>query len=217
MTPDLAAERMDYAKEPLLESNVPTEPFELFDDWLSQAFAAKQDGLLPEPTAMVVATSEKGRPSARTVLLKQADRDGFVFFTNYLSSKGAELAFNPFVALHFGWYPLERQVRIEGTAARVPRAQSEAYFATRPRGSQVGAWASAQSSMVEGRDTLMDHFRAAEERFAGQDVPCPPHWGGYCVTPDRMEFWQGQPSRMHDRLVYRLQPDGDWTLDRLAP
>ncbi len=216
MSPDLAAERLDYRGEHLTESTAPSDPYVLFDRWLADAFEAKDRGVLPEPTAMVVATSDAGRPSARTLLLKEATPAGFVFFTNYSSRKGHELAGNPLVALHFGWYPLQRQVRVEGTAAKVSRAESEAYFATRPRASQLGAWASAQSSRVGSADELAESYRLAEERFAGRDVPCPGHWGGYRVTPTTIEFWQGQPSRMHDRLVY--EPGGaGWVLVRLAP
>jgi pyridoxamine 5'-phosphate oxidase len=214
--PDLAAERLDYSGEQLLETEVPTDPYVLFDRWLAAAFQAKTAGVLPEPTAMVVATAHAGRPSARTVLLKEVDARGFTFFTNYDSRKGGELAANPQVALHFGWYPLQRQVRIEGTAARVPRAESEAYFATRPRGSQLGAWASSQSNEVGSLAELEASYRRAEERFAGRDVPCPPHWGGFRVRPAMLEFWQGQPSRMHDRIAYRRAGDA-WTLTRLAP
>jgi pyridoxamine 5'-phosphate oxidase len=214
--PDLAAERLDYSGEQLLETAVPADPYALFERWLDAAFQAKADGTLPEPTAMVVATVEQGRPSARTVLLKEFDGRGFTFFTNYGSRKGRELAANPQVALHFGWYPLQRQVRVEGTAAPVPRSESEAYFATRPRGSQLGAWASPQSAEVTSRVELMAAYTAAEERFAGQDVPCPEHWGGFRVTPALVEFWQGQPSRMHDRLAYR-RAGADWTITRLAP
>jgi pyridoxamine 5'-phosphate oxidase len=208
---------MDYLGDHLLESLAPAEPFALFDAWLTDAFAARERGQLAEPTAMVVATSVDNRPSARTVLLKDADPEGFVFFTNYHSDKGAALAANPQAALHFGWYPLQRQVRVEGSVSQVGRQESEAYFATRPRGSQLGAWASAQSSVVASVAELAESYRAAEERFAGVEVPCPEHWGGYRVTPDLVEFWQGQPSRMHDRLLYRRQGDGAWTLTRLAP
>ena len=214
--PDLAAERVNYSGEQLLESAVPADPYPLFGRWLDAAFQAKADGSLPEPTAMVLATAEAGRPSARTVLLKEFDRGGFVFFTNYGSRKAAALAANPEVALHFGWYPLQRQVRVEGTASRVPRAESEAYFATRPRGSQLGAWASPQSSTVASREELNAAYAAVEERFAGLEVPCPEHWGGFRVTPALIEFWQGQPSRMHDRLAYLRTADG-WDLVRLAP
>jgi len=214
--PDLAAERLDYSGEQLLETDVPADPYTLFDRWLAAAFQAKDAGLLPEPTAMVVATTDGGQPRARTVLLKEVDARGFTFFTNYDSRKGNELAANPQVALHFGWYPLQRQVRIEGAASRVPRAESEAYFATRPRGSQLGAWASRQSSEVASRDELAQAYAEVERRFAGRDVPCPEHWGGLRVTPRTIEFWQGQPSRMHDRLAYRRAVDA-WTLVRLAP
>ncbi len=207
---------MDYLNEHLLESAAPGDPIELFDAWLSDAFAAKETGALPEPTAMVVATSVDGRPSARTVLLKSAGADGFVFFTNYNSRKGRELAANTAVALHFGWYPLHRQVRVEGTAETVDRRESLAYFATRPRGSQLGAWASAQSADVASVEELAASYAAAEQRFEGADVPCPDHWGGYRVTPAMIEFWQGQPSRMHDRLLYR-RADPGWQITRLAP
>jgi pyridoxamine 5'-phosphate oxidase len=214
--PDLAAERINYAGDHLLTETAPDDPYRLFDRWLSDAFAAKEQGVLPEPTAMVVATSVDGRPSARTVLLKEVGPRGFVFYTNYASRKGAELAENPWLALHFGWYPLQRQVRVEGTAEQVSRAESEAYFATRPRGSQLGAWASPQSAEVASAAALTDSYQAFERQFADREVPCPPQWGGYRVNPTMIEFWQGQPSRMHDRLVYRRSGDS-WTISRLAP
>ena len=164
---------------------------------------------------MVVATSVASRPSARTVLLKGVDSRGFVFFTNYDSRKGAELADSPYSALVFGWYPLHRQVRVEGRAEQTTRAESEAYFASRPRGSQLGAWASAQSREVT-LEALVAAYQQADERFARVDVPCPERWGGYRVQPETIEFWQGQPSRMHDRLLYRRAGD-DWQIVRLAP
>jgi pyridoxamine 5'-phosphate oxidase len=213
---DLAGERTDYSGRHLIESEVPGDPLILFDAWLADAFAARTHGTLAEPSAMVVSTVSEGRPRSRTVLLKEATATGFVFFTNYDSDKGIELGRNPAVALLFGWFALQRQVRIEGSAVRVDRAESEAYFATRPRGSQLGAWASAQSSEVASAEDLAESYRRAEARFAGSDVTCPPHWGGYRVAAESMEFWQGQPSRMHDRLRYRRSGTG-WTITRLAP
>jgi pyridoxamine 5'-phosphate oxidase len=165
---------------------------------------------------MVLATCAGDRPSARTVLLKGISAGGFAFYTNYDSRKGIEIAGNSAVALHFGWYAVHRQVRIEGTAAPVTREESEAYFASRPRGSQLGAWASAQSSVVSALGDLTAAYADAEARFAGLEVPCPDNWGGYRVTPTMIEFWQGQPSRMHDRLAYRRNRTG-WALVRLAP
>jgi pyridoxamine 5'-phosphate oxidase len=213
---DLSAERVDYTGVQLLEAAVPDEPVTLFESWLADALLARDQGRLAEPTAMVLATCDGGRPGARTVLLKSVSGAGFVFFTNYQSRKGAEIAANPAVALLFGWYALQRQVRVEGVAEVVSRAESEDYFRTRPRGSQLGAWASAQSTVVTSREELAQAYAAAEQQFAGQEVPCPPHWGGYLVAPRMVEFWQGQPSRMHDRLCYTRTDDG-WALTRLAP
>lgn len=214
--PDLYGERIDYKGQHLLESTAPADPFKLFDTWLADALIAKDRGVLPEPTAMVVATCVDDQPAARTVLLKNVSNDSFTFFTNYNSRKGNELSRNRRVALLFGWYPLHRQVRAEGTAELVPRAESEAYFATRPRDSQLGAWASEQSSIVGSLDELTDAYAATERRFRDVEVPCPEDWGGYRVTPIMIEFWQGQPSRMHDRLLYR-RAGLEWTRSRLAP
>jgi pyridoxamine 5'-phosphate oxidase len=214
--PELAAERIDYLSDHLLESAVPEDPYALFGSWLEDAFAARDRGELAEPTAMVVATCGAGRPRARTVLLKDLRAEGFTFFTNYDSAKAEEIAADPAVALHFGWHAIHRQVRVEGVAEKVSRAESEAYFATRPRGSQLGAWASSQSTAVGSLADLEASYAAAESRFEGAEVPCPPHWGGFVVRPAEIEFWQGQPSRMHDRLVYR-RTDGVWALTRLAP
>jgi pyridoxamine 5'-phosphate oxidase len=213
---DLYGERTDYRGERLLESDAPTDPFVLFDAWLADAFLAKDRGVLPEPTAMVVATSVDDQPSARTVLLKNVSNESFTFFTNYNSRKGGDLSRNRRVALLFGWYPLHRQVRAEGTAELVPRAESEAYFATRPRDSQLAAWASKQSAAVDSLQELTGAYAAAERRFQGVPVPCPQDWGGYRIIPSMIEFWQGQPSRMHDRLLYRRSGLG-WTRSRLAP
>jgi pyridoxamine 5'-phosphate oxidase len=170
---------------------------------------------------MVVSTvAADGRPSSRTVLLKGYDADGFVFFTNYGSRKSAELAGNERCALLFPWHDLERQVRVEGVAERVARSVSEEYFASRPRASQIGAWASVepvpQSGVVAGRGQLQAAYDAAALRFAGEDVPCPPTWGGYVVRPEVVELWQGRTGRMHDRLRYRREADG-WVVERLAP
>ncbi|MCW2811032.1 MAG: pdxH [Friedmanniella sp.] len=214
--PSLADERIDYRADRLLESEAPADPYVLFDAWLTDAFAAKTAGLLPEPTAMVLATTDGRRPSSRTVLLKAVEQGGFVFYTNYGSRKGTELAANPYAALHFGWYPQQRQVRVEGPVSRVDRDETERYFASRPRGSQLGAWASAQSSEIASADELDASYRAAEERFAGSEVPCPEGWGGFRLTPDLLEFWQGRPSRLHDRLRYTPVPGG-WARTRLAP
>lgn len=213
---DLKTERVDYVGRGLSEDEAPAGPLPLFDAWLADALAARDAGRLTEPNAMVVATSVDDRPHARTVLLKEVDAGGFVFFTNYGSHKGMQLAANAAVALHFGWYALQRQVRVEGTAAPVARAESEEYFATRPRGSQLGAWASAQSSVVGAAGDLASAYAEVEQRFAGRDVPCPDFWGGFRVSPESVEFWQGQPSRMHDRLLYTRAGDA-WTLTRLSP
>jgi pyridoxamine 5'-phosphate oxidase len=185
-----------------------------FGRWLTDAITAG----LPEPNAMVLATADgRGRPSARTVLLKGYDERGFVFYTNYDSRKGRELAANPYASAVFGWLPQYRQVRVEGVAAPVGRAETAAYFAVRPRGAQIGAWASPQSTVIGSRRDLEAAVAAAEERFAGtDDVPPPPNWGGYRLVPDAVEFWQGRENRLHDRLRYR-RGDEDWLLERLAP
>ena len=207
----LAALRREYGDRGLDEADLTEHPLELFRRWLDDASA------LHEPNAMVVASvSGEGRPSARMVLLKGLDERGFVFYTNYSSRKGSELDARPDVALLFPWHDLQRQVRVEGKASRVPQAESEAYFGRRPRGSQLGAWASPQSRVVISREALDTAYRAVEERFAAGEVPLPPYWGGYRVAPSVVEFWQGRKGRMHDRLVYHR--DGDaWLVERLAP
>jgi pyridoxamine 5'-phosphate oxidase len=214
--PGVADLRRNYTRAALVESSVDPDPMRQFARWLDDAIAAA----LPEPNAMVLATvSEPGQPSARTVLLKGYDEHGFVFFTNYNSAKGRDLAVNPRAALLFPWHPLERQVAVTGTAARVGRAESVAYFTSRPRGSQLGAWASPQSTVVAGRaelDAALDRARASYP----DDVPVPEHWGGFRVRPNTVEFWQGRPDRMHDRLRYRRDdaPAGaGWVVERLAP
>ncbi|WP_209723315.1 pyridoxamine 5'-phosphate oxidase [Marmoricola sp. OAE513] len=209
---DLAALRAEYELGGLDETELTPEPLALFSTW----FDAVRGAGIGEPNAMVLATSLDGVPSSRTVLLKGVEDGGFVFFTNYHSRKGVELAANPRCSLLFGWYALQRQVRIEGIATRTSREVTETYFASRPRGSQLGAWASAQSSEVGSRADLDAAYAEVEARFAGADIPAPPHWGGYLVTPDSVEFWQGRRGRMHDRLQYRREGDG-WSTRRLAP
>jgi pyridoxamine 5'-phosphate oxidase len=212
--PDLAALREEYARGGLTESDLAPDPIAMFRRWFDEAVAAG----LHEPNAMVVATAGiDARPSARLVLLKGLSDDGFVFFTNTRSRKGEELGGNPACALLFPWHPLERQVRVDGVAAPLGTDAVTAYFATRPRGSQLGAWASHQSREVAGRDELTAAYDAAATRYPEPEpVPVPAEWGGYVVAPESVEFWQGRPGRMHDRLVYRRSGSG-WSTHRLAP
>jgi len=209
---DLAALREEYARGGLDLPDLEPDPVDMFARWMRDAVEAG----MYEPNAMVLSTATPdGVPSSRMVLLKGVDAAGFVFFTNHASRKGDELAANPRCALLLPWHPVERQVRIEGTAAQLPREEVEAYFRSRPRGAQLGAWASRQSSVVPSRATLAADFARVEERFP-DEVDVPEHWGGYRVRHEVVEFWQGRPSRMHDRLVYRR--DGErWSVERLAP
>jgi pyridoxamine 5'-phosphate oxidase len=209
---DLASLREEYASAGLAESDLAADPITMFRGWLAEALGAG----LHEPNAMVVATvGADFAPSARMVLLKGLDERGFVFFTNTRSRKGTELAANPRCSLLFPWHPLERQVRVDGSASPLADEDAAAYFAVRPRGSQLGAWASRQSRPVGGRDELARAFDEVSARFPGE-VPVPEEWGGYVVRPEVVEFWQGRPGRMHDRLVYRRAEAG-WTTERLAP
>jgi pyridoxamine 5'-phosphate oxidase len=210
---DLAALRRDYESGGLDVARLPAEPLPLWRAWLRDAEAAG----IAEINAMIVSTVDAdGTPSSRTVLCKGADPDGFVFFSNYTSRKGAAIDSHDRVSLLFPWHPLSRQVIVGGSATRVPRAESEAYFATRPRGAQISAWASAQSSVVPDRGVLERRVVELTARYDGRDVPCPPYWGGYRVRPATVEFWQGRADRLHDRIRYRAHDSG-WQVERLSP
>jgi pyridoxamine 5'-phosphate oxidase len=210
---DIAALRREYADAGLAESGLAADPFAMFERWFDEARAAG----LHEPNAMVVSTvSAAGRPSSRLVLLKGVSPAGFDFFTNLGSRKGVELAANAHCALLFPWHPLERQVRVDGTATPLPREDVDAYFASRPRGSQLGAHASHQSRPVADRAELQAAYDEQQARFADREVPAPDEWGGFRVAAETVEFWQGRPGRMHDRLVY-ARVDGGWSVGRLAP
>jgi pyridoxamine 5'-phosphate oxidase len=210
---DLAQMRKSYEQAALDEGHVLPTPIDQFHHWFDEAVKSRA----LEPNAMTLATvGADGRPSTRVVLVKGADAQGLVWYTNYQSRKGQELAANPFAALQFFWGELERVVRIEGRVERVSDAESDAYYRSRPLGSRVGAWASPQSQVLDSRDALEAAW-AAQQDALGEDPARPEHWGGYRLVPDRWEFWQGRPSRLHDRLVYVLQPDGHWAMQRLAP
>lgn len=215
MSQPLADMRRDYTRDGLSEAQAPAEPFALFRQWFEDAVKTEQPPV--EANAMTLATVDaEGRPHCRVLLLKALDDQGFTFFTNYQSAKGQHLLANGYAAMTFFWPALERQVRIEGRAAKVTPAESDAYYQVRPLGSRLGAWASPQSQVIEGRETLEQLLKATQERFSDSAPHCPEHWGGYRLVPDRMEFWQGRPSRLHDRLNYRVA-DGQWHRERLAP
>ncbi|MEO1050670.1 MAG: pyridoxamine 5'-phosphate oxidase [Bacteroidota bacterium] len=214
MSKKLADIRKEYSLESLDIDDVKASPIEQFQLWFDEAIKAE----VIEPTAMNLATvNEKGRPSSRIVLLKGIEKDAFVFYTNYQSRKGSDLLKNNFGALTFFWPELERQIRIEGVVDRVDESESTAYFQSRPRGSQVGAWASPQSAAIASREILEERVKSIEEKHQGEEVlPRPKQWGGYAVSPYMIEFWQGRESRLHDRIVY-IQEESDWKILRLAP
>jgi pyridoxamine 5'-phosphate oxidase len=206
--------RLHYTLEELLESSTPDDPLILFKQWFDRAVS--EDIL--EPNAMTLATvTPDGKPRSRMVLLKDFDPRGFVLFTNYHSAKGRELIANPYASLVFWWGKLERQVRIEGRVEKISESESDNYFFVRPWESRLGAWASEQSEGVASREVLEKRLQELKEEYAGRDVPRPPHWGGFRVMPTAIEFWQGRPSRLHDRLCYYRQDDGSWQRERLSP
>ncbi|XGV97991.1 MAG: pyridoxamine 5'-phosphate oxidase [Leptolyngbya sp. BL-A-14] len=211
---DIHTLREDYTQAALERQDLQDNPFKQFEHWFQDACQAE----LQEPNAMILATaSAQGEPLVRTVLLKYFDADGFVFFTNYESRKAQHISENPHVSLLFLWLPLQRQVQITGTAAKISTAESLEYFASRPHGSQLGAWCSPQSSVISSRQMLLMAFERMKQKFLNHEIPLPSFWGGYRVVPNSFEFWQGRSNRLHDRFLYRSQPDNGWNIQRLAP
>ena len=211
---DPTASRYEHAARGLRRRDLDPDPIKQFSNWFTAAIEAE----IRDVNAMSLATAGRdAKPSVRVVLLKGFDQDGFVFFTNYESEKGVQLEANPYAALAFYWIELDRQIRIAGKTERASRQESEGYFHSRPIGSQLGAWASRQSEVLDGRRVLDARMVEVTERFGDNPIPLPPHWGGYRVKPDTMEFWQGRPNRLHDRFRYRRQTDGSWLIERLAP
>ncbi len=211
---DVSKIRIEYSLHSLDEKDVLSDPFRQFDSWWQEVLSASVD----EPNAMTLATSDReGRVDARTVLMKGYNGEGFVFFTNYGSLKGRHLQENTNCCLLFFWKELERQVRITGVAEKVSDEESRDYFLSRPEGSRIGAWASPQSQVVESKGWLEKNYAQYENRFQQEEIVRPSHWGGYRVKPSKIEFWQGRPSRMHDRILYTLQDDHSWKIERLAP
>lgn len=205
--------RTNYQKDELDESSVSPDPFEQFSKWLNEAVKSN----IPEPTAMVLSTIDQtGNPESRVVLLKELSSKGLIFFTNYNSRKGQQISGNPHVSVVFFWPENERQVRIKGTAEKIPEKESENYFFSRPLDSQLGAWASPQSQVIESRKILDDNYTQYQKYFQNHEIKKPPHWGGFLIRPVYFEFWQGRPNRLHDRLEYILSGD-DWIIRRLAP
>lgn len=211
---NIAGIRKDYKLETLLETEVEAEPVAQFTKWWDNALQSEID----EVNAMTLATVDtNGIPAARIVLLKEFSDKGFVFYTNYSSHKGSELEKNPNACLVFFWKELERQVRISGKAEKVSAKESDEYFNSRPEGSRIGAWASPQSNVIGSREVIEENLKAYQQKFNDGNIPRPPHWGGYIVIPAVVEFWQGRPNRLHDRILYTLRENGSWTIERLAP
>jgi pyridoxamine 5'-phosphate oxidase len=211
---DPSASRYEHAGKGLRRSDLNSDPIKQFANWFTAAIEAR----IRDVNAMSLATTTTDcRPSVRIVLLKSFDQDGFVFFTNYESEKGKELKANPYAALGFYWIELDRQIRISGKVKKTSREESQAYFHSRPVGSQLGAWASRQSEIIDARRVLDARMAEMTERFRNKRIPLPPHWGGYRLKPEIMEFWQGRPNRLHDRFRYTRLADGSWQIDRLAP
>lgn len=215
MTNEFTAVRKEYERGRLLEVNAPADPLVMFNEWMAEAVAAN----IREPNAMTVATATPdGRPSARVILLKGVDARGFSFFTNYASRKGEELAANPWAALCFWWGMLERQIRIEGQVEKLPAEESDAYYQSRPLGARVGAHTSKQSQVITSRDVLEARYFELMNHYSEESPPQrPAHWGGYLLIPSLIEFWQGGPHRLHDRLCYTRQETGEWKIERLSP
>lgn len=214
MNPSIADLRKDYSSQTLRETDIELNPVDQFQKWWTEAVNSQID----EVNAMTLATaSSDGMPSARIMLLKGFDKRGFVFFTNYKSYKAMHLEENPKACLVFFWKELERQVRITGLVKRVSEKDSDEYFLSRPAGSQVGAWASSQSQVIQSREWLENRYLQLTEEFKQKELKRPPHWGGYVVTPVIIEFWQGRPSRLHDRIQYSLEENGSWKIERLSP
>ena len=212
---DIAAMRRQYGEHGLIEGELPLNPIELFNTWLTQA---AENEIVVEANAMVLSTEVDDQPTSRTVLLKDLTEGGFTFFSNYESRKGKQISENKNVSLLFPWYPMERQVIVIGSATKIARQDSEKYFTTRPRSSQIGAWASEQSTELSSRQELENKFKELENKFAKEEViPTPPYWGGYIVYPISIEFWQGRYSRLHDRIRYVREKNNNWQLKRLNP
>lgn len=205
--------RREYEGQPFDPGSADPDPFKQFSNWFDDAVSA----IKHDPNAMTLSTADKnGRPSSRTVLLKEYDETGFVFYTNYKSRKGSQIMNNPNVSLTFYWPDLMRQIHIEGTAQKIPETRSDAYFRLRPGASKLSAWASEQSSEIESREELENKLKKMEQKFKGDEIPRPPHWGGFLVQPHRMEFWQGRLNRLHDRICY-IKEQNSWSVKRLSP